>query len=93
MPIARATAAKSGLASSVPYSGSPTCSISSFTMPSRPLSKTTSLTGRSCETAVIRSPMSIDRPPSPQNATTCRSRSRADAPSACGIALAIEPRL
>ena len=42
---------------------------------------------------MIRSPISIDSPPSPQNATTCRFRSSALAPSACGIALAIEPRL
>jgi len=30
-------------------------------------------------------------PPSPQNATTCRSRSSSWAPRACGIALDIEP--
>ncbi len=36
-----ATAAMSGLSSSVPNSGSPPCSCSSLTMPSRPLSNTT----------------------------------------------------
>ena len=45
-PIAAATAARSGLSSSVPNSGSPPCSCSSLTMPSRPLSNTTMVTGR-----------------------------------------------
>ena len=52
-PTARATAAKSRLPSTVPNSGRPPCSCSSLTMPSRPLSKTISLTGRSWATAVM----------------------------------------
>ena len=92
-PRAVATAAMSGLSSSVPNSGSPPCSCSSLTMPSRPLSKTTTVTGRPYVTAVRRSPSSIISPPSPLNEITCRDRSSACAPSACGIALAIEPRL
>jgi len=46
-PIAVVTAAKSGLSRTVPNSGSPDCSCSSFTIPSRRLSKTTRVTGSS----------------------------------------------
>ena len=52
-PQARATAARSTSPSSVPNSGSPACSCSSLTIPSRPLLKTTSLTGSWWWTAVM----------------------------------------
>ena len=82
---------KSGLHMSVCQSGSPETSISSFTIPSERLSKTTIFTGSLYSTIVARSPSSIESPPSPHSATTsCPGRAKA-APIAMGRALAIEP--
>lgn len=77
----------------VPYAGRPPTIISSSTMPSAELLKTTTFTGRSYCTRVRKSPISIEKPPSPDIATTCRFRSVNWAPMACGRALAIEPWL
>jgi hypothetical protein len=49
------------------------------------------LMGSFCEMMVIRSPMSMERPPSPQKAMTCRFGNASCAPIASGIALAIVP--
>src|SRR5215471_2266316 len=65
------------------------CSISM--KPSAPLLNTTTLTGRLCCTRVKKSPISMVKPPSPDNEITCR-RGNADwAPIACDMALAMEP--
>ena len=60
-------------------------------MPSVELLKTISFTGMSSPAAVSSSPISIEKPPSPQSAITCRSGEPIFAPIACGIALAIDP--
>lgn len=62
-------------------------------MPREELLNSTTFTGRSYWTRVRKSPISMENPPSPDIATTCRSRSTNWAPIACGSALAIEPWL
>jgi hypothetical protein len=69
-PQARATAAKSGFLLAVPYEGSPATSISNSTMPREELLNRTTFTGRSYWTRVRKSPMSMEKPPSPDIATT-----------------------
>src|SRR6516165_8274817 len=90
-PTASAIAAKFGFLNLVPKSRNPDdfCSISM--KPSAPLLNTTTLTGRLCCTRVKKSPISIVKPPSPDNEITCH-RGNADwAPIACDMALAMEP--
>src|SRR5258707_294932 len=72
MPIARAIAAKSGFSKSTPVSINPEAFISSATKPSTPLLKITTFTGSFICRSVIRSPISMAKPPSPDIDTTCR---------------------
>ncbi len=62
-------------------------------MPREELLNRTTFTGRSYWTRVRKSPISMENPPSPAIATTCRFRSVNWAPIACGSALAMEPWL
>jgi hypothetical protein len=72
-PHALATAAKSIGCSSHPYSGLPRKTICSHLIcPSELFLMTTTLTGRSYFTQVANSAISMDKPPSPTNATHCR---------------------
>ncbi|MGY2938826.1 hypothetical protein ACVWZ6_008428 [Bradyrhizobium sp. GM6.1] len=69
----------------------PAAFISSATKPSTPLLKMTTFTGSFICVSVIRSPISMVKPPSPESEITCRPGCAACAPIACGMALAIEP--
>ena len=90
-PQASATFEKSGLDSSVPKFTKPSAFISTSTKLYEELLNTTTLTGRSCSTSVSSSPISIDSPPSPASAITCRPGEAAWAPIACDSALAMDP--
>ena len=69
----------------------PEAFISIATKPSTPLLKITTFTGSFICVSVIRSPISMANPPSPDIEITCRPFSAACAPMACAMALAIEP--
>ncbi len=60
-------------------------------MPSEELLERATFTGRSYWTRVRKSPISMEKPPSPDIETTWRRRSVNWAPIACGSALAIDP--
>ena len=69
----------------------PSTSISSFTMPRLELLNTRILVFSSCSFTVSSSPISMPRPPSPLMEITWRSGNAAEAPMACGRALAMVP--
>jgi hypothetical protein len=71
----------------------PPAFISISTKPSVPLLSTITFTGRPSWDRLMKSPIIIEKPPSPDSDTTCRSGKAAWAPMACSIALAIEPWL
>ena len=93
MPIASAIAAKFGFLRSTPVSRKPLAFISSSTKPSVPLFSTTTFTGRPSWVRLMKSPIIMVKPPSPDIEITCRSLCEAWAPIACSMALAIEPWL
>src|SRR5207249_3686670 len=77
-----------------PYSGLPRNTICShLIIPSELFLITTTLTGSLYFTQVANSAMSIENPPSPTNATHCRSGYATCAAMAYGNPLAIEARL
>lgn len=82
MPIASATAAKSGFCSPVAKGNWPAAFISSSTKFSEELLNTITFAGRFIWTRVSRSPSSIASPPSPDSVTACRVRSWASTPIA-----------
>ena len=93
MPIALAMAAKSGFLRSQPVSRKPLAFISISTKPSVPLLSTITFTGRPSWAKLMKSPIIMVKPPSPDIEMTCRVGYVAWAPIACSMALAIEPWL
>ena len=91
MPTASATAAKEGLFRLICHGISPAACISNWMKSRQSLLYTTIFTGSLYWTIVMRSPSSMDRPPSPHRAITCRSGYSICAPIAIGMALAMEP--